>query len=264
MKKLLASDLDGTLIPLSDEPYLHESVKTFSDYFIKQKSLLLAYVTGRHFELACAGIRDFELPHPDYLVCDVGTSIYRKKNSNEWISDSEYMSHLSSRWELDHADQLVSILQHIQGISLQESFRQSSLKLSYYTPADSAEDILKEIKHSLHSQNISARIIYSRDEIKGLGLIDILPPDTAKHSALDYLSDTLGFNKENILYAGDSGNDLAVIHAGYPSILVGNTPDDVKMKAKEYALNSPEFLYCAREHSAAGVIEGCKYFEVFS
>ena len=72
---LLASDLDGTLIPLERDAQRLREVAELVDAFEASEGLLLAYVTGRHLSLAQAGIEEIGLPSPDWFVCDVGTRL---------------------------------------------------------------------------------------------------------------------------------------------------------------------------------------------
>jgi sucrose-6F-phosphate phosphohydrolase len=257
--KLFASDLDGTLIPLPGSNATPADINEFSRVIDESKPITLAYVTGRHFELALEGIAKHALPLPSFLVCDVGTSIYQYAN-NSWKLDETYTNYLISLWGISHSKDLLLYLKNIEGLSLQEHERQTQLKLSFYTPTSSSEKNCTEIKNRLTKKDVSAEIIYSEDEIKKIGLIDILPPKTAKHTALNFLSEKLNLKNENILYSGDSGNDLAVIEAGFFSILVGNTPQTIKEKALKIA-NSKDHLYVAEKISAAGVVEGIRFFK---
>jgi sucrose-6F-phosphate phosphohydrolase len=261
MKQLLASDLDGTLIPLEKNSKLIGAIQDLSDRLLLNASVSLAYVTGRHFELAIQGISEYRLPEPDFIICDVGTSLYLKNSDDVWIPDISYYEHLDSRWSIRHASELLDILSDEKRITLQEECRQTPLKLSYYASIES-ENILSCLTDLLQKSGIHAKLIFSIDEVNKQGLIDILPPNTAKHSALDYLCKKENLEKSDVVYAGDSGNDLSVVYAGYKSILVGNTQETVIEKAKEFAKHYSGNLYTSKEHSASGVIEGCLHFGI--
>ena len=51
-RSLLASDLDGTLIPLERNAQRLREVAEFVDAVDQSVNLILAYVTGRHLSLA--------------------------------------------------------------------------------------------------------------------------------------------------------------------------------------------------------------------
>jgi hypothetical protein len=86
---LLASDLDGTLIPLERDAQRLREVEELVRALAASEDLRLAYVTGRHLALAQAGIEEIGLPSPDWFVCDVGTSVYRRANGG-YEPDQEY------------------------------------------------------------------------------------------------------------------------------------------------------------------------------
>lgn len=271
MYNLLASDLDGTLIPLSEDNKLIRAIDTFSENFQNSSNTKLAYITGRHFSLALEGLNKYKLPEPDFLVCDVGTSLYTKNPNKSWYSDSEYSNYLLNRWNINDSKELISTLENISFIKLQENERQSPLKLSYYLENNKLtnnlnliiDEKIKEIEKNLLKAQIKFSIIFSIDEVSNVGLIDILPPDTAKNTALDFICKKYLINNSNVIYAGDSGNDLAVIKASYKSILVGNAREDIKKEALNINKKTPENLYISNSHSALGVIEGARHFGVF-
>ncbi|HAV12501.1 MAG TPA: hypothetical protein DCX06_03240, partial [Opitutae bacterium] len=67
--KTLATDLDGTLIPL---PNNDANVSALADLFKHHESgeINLVYATGRHFESVLEAIEHYTLPTPEWIVCD--------------------------------------------------------------------------------------------------------------------------------------------------------------------------------------------------
>ena len=53
---LLASDMDGTVIPLDDKPERGEEIAHFANAFRERKDLALAYATGRDLQRVLRGI----------------------------------------------------------------------------------------------------------------------------------------------------------------------------------------------------------------
>lgn len=80
-RSLLASDLDGTLIPLERDAQRLREVAEFVRAVAETVNLRLAYVTGRHSSLAREGIAAVGLPAPDWFVCDARTRVFRKTDS---------------------------------------------------------------------------------------------------------------------------------------------------------------------------------------
>ena len=83
--------------------------------------------------------------------------------------------------------------------------------------------------------------------------LDILPAQTNKGGAAAFLARHWGFQREEVIVAGDSGNDLEMFRQGFRGIVVGNAQPELK------SLRDP-CVYHASEHFAAGVIEGLQHW----
>lgn len=264
-EKLLASDLDGTLIcPDLGEKNCAE-IRAFSSAIAGQEALVLAYVTGRHLELALEGITTYKLPLPEMLVCDVGTSLYVRKGE-DWKQDEVYRKRLTQSWKGYRGKDVAQVLKDLRGLIEQEEEKQSDFKQSYYVGLDYQPGALyQHVRDKLKDHGIEANLIYSIDTKRAMALFDVLPPGAAKDSAVFFLAEKLGIAKDDMVYAGDSGNDLAVFLSGVRSIVVGNAPkifkEEVLAQAKVKALY--EQVYFAQEECVGGVLEGCKHFGLF-
>ena len=261
---LLATDMDGTVIPLEDSPGRRAEVAAFGEAVRGRTDLLLAYVTGRHRELAEEGIREFALPVPDLLATDVGTAVYRWDGAG-FRPDPEYADLMRDAMGGVTAAELRAILTPDPALRLQEEERQGPHKVSFYVdPALDDGVLLDRIRPILVEAGARVELVLSRDEVLGMGLLDVLPRGVAKDSAVRFLHDRTGVEEERLVYAGDSGNDRAAILAGYHVIVVGNAPDALKAELREAATRrgSLDRLYFAREPYAAGVLEGLGHWGV--
>ncbi|MFH1218000.1 MAG: HAD-IIB family hydrolase [Pseudomonadota bacterium] len=267
MKKnaLLASDMDGTVIPLESGKEHDEEILRFCRVMRGNPHVSLAYVTGRHLELGLAGVKKYRLPPPDIFVCDVGTTIYLK-TGDAWRKDSEYHSRLQKSWKGRTGEDVAQILKNIPELVAQEDEKQEEFKQSYYvTRQIDRETVIAEIHRQLGFSQLRANVIYSVDSIKNVGLIDVLPDIAAKDYALEYLSNKLDINKDDVVYAGDSGNDLLAFISGFNAIVVANTDEDVKAEARIEAQrkNIEARLFFASKKYVSGVMEGCYHFNLF-
>lgn len=263
---LLASDMDGTVIPLENGKEREEEIKEFVRLREKHPDLCLAYVTGRHLELGLDGVKKYGLPKPDIFVCDVGTTIHRKENGH-WTVDEDYRDRLQRAWNGLCGDDIARLLTDITDLTAQEEEKQKEFKQSYYVPVHVArKEIVSHIHETLRRQGVDANIIYSVDTLADIGLVDVLPPIAAKDYALEYLWKSLAIEKNRVAYAGDSGNDLLAFLSGFNAILVHNTADDVKEEVREKARlkNIENYVFFASGNYVKGVMEGCYYFNIFN
>ena len=72
---LICTDLDRTLLPNGKQPESPAARRRFAE-FAAREEVRLAYVTGRHLALVEKAIANYVLPRPDFVIADVGTSLY--------------------------------------------------------------------------------------------------------------------------------------------------------------------------------------------
>ncbi len=265
IKKLRASDMDGTVVPLDQKPERQNEIQEFNELISDHPQLALAYVTGRHLELGLEGVAKHNLPTPHIFVCDVGTTIYFRTN-DIWEKDLEYRGKLKNSWHDLNGRDIAALLTDIQDLEPQEDERQKEFKQSYYLPLTvNREHIVRLIKDRLLEKDIAVNVIYSIDTLKHVGLVDVLPVIAAKDYALRYLWNKLQINKEDIVYAGDSGNDLLAFVSGFNAIVVQNTGEDVKDFVRKQIVikNIGQHVFFANFKYVKGVIEGCFHFKLF-
>jgi sucrose phosphatase-like protein len=230
--RLFVGDLDETL--LGDNKTLGE----LHDELQKNHPLLLfAVATGRSIASAKQAIAENFPIMPDLLITSVGTEIYRNGTL-----DMEYAAYLRKDW---NPGEIRKILDSFPGLTLQEEENQGEFHISYYSGKERFS--LVDVRHAL--KDAHCNIIYSHNKY-----LDILPAVASKGHAVSYLSRTLGINTDDIVVAGDSGNDEEMITAGFKGIVVGNFTDDLEK------LRGQENIYFAKGEYARGVLEGLKHF----
>ena len=121
----------------------------------------------------------------------------------------------------------------------------------------------------LHAEDIQASLVWSIDEMKSTGLLDVLPACATKFHAVDFLRSQLGYSVDETVFAGDSGNDMQVLTSAVPAVLVANAAAEVREEALSDAEagGNLEKLYLARGdymgmngNYSAGIIEGVHHF----
>lgn len=267
---ILATDLDRTLFPNGKQEY--DGSMTILKKIIGSEKIKLIFVTGRNIDGIEQGIEEFEAPFPDFAVAEVGTKIY-KNQEGKLIEDKRWLEKVNSLTKGWNIDEFKKTLQDLEELRMQEDCNQNEFKLSYYVDdPDKSDDVVKEVTRRIKDICNSATIVYSVDETHNIGLLDILPRSATKLSALEYLRSKLKMDKKDIVYSGDSGNDILPLTFGYRSIVVKNAIDDVKTTVKESCKqkNNLDSLYIAQGlnklngYYVSGIIEGLLAFDLIS
>lgn len=265
---LLCTDMDRTVIPNGAQPE-HPRTRSAFRAFCQQPSVTLVYVTGRHLALMEDAIQAYQLPEPDYAITDVGTQIHHRKN-NHWETVTEWQTEISQAWgDYQHND-LAQPLMQLKGLTLQEREKQNTHKVSFYADLSTASetDYLAQAEAALAPLNIRTSLIWSIDEAANVGLLDVLPQNATKLHAIEFLQQQLGVALPDVVFAGDSGNDLPVLTSHIQSVLVANASEDIKRQAwQECMQNHTEAAFFQAQNTqdhngnyAAGVLQGVAHF----
>ncbi|MCU7845359.1 MAG: HAD-IIB family hydrolase [Candidatus Thiodiazotropha sp. (ex Monitilora ramsayi)] len=268
-KLLLCTDLDRTLIPNGPQPESPEARQIFHQ-MCASESLTLAYVSGRHRELVEDAISQYDLPLPDYVVGDVGTTIYRVDGAEEWRHLTEWEDQIGRDWKGNSHSDLSRMFTDLSPLRQQEEAKQNRYKLSYYISLDAdREQVDAVMRQRLEAEDVNATLIWSVDESDGIGLLDVLPARATKLHAVEFLMQSLGFSTMNTVFSGDSGNDMPVLVSEIPAVLVSNAQPEVREEASDEATrhSTIETLYFAQGgfmsmngNYSAGIIEGIAHY----
>lgn len=258
---ILATDLDGTFIPLDDNAQNCSDLRILTSQFEAHGNSII-FVTGRHFESVTQAILEFQLPQPDWIICDVGTSIFQRQNSGTFTPVTAYQDYQDQIITSMPLESLRERLQNTSGLRMQEQEKQGRFKLSFYADASQLDELVDLIQQILNESDAPYSIIHSVDPFNGDGLIDLLPATVSKAHALKWWSDTFELNPKDIVFAGDSGNDFTALTAGYRTILVGNADRSLSQRVYNYhrELGWNNRLYLAHGMATSGVLEGCRWF----
>ncbi len=265
---LICTDLDRTLLPNGKQPESPGARATFTR-LVSRPEVTLAYVSGRHRELVEQAIFDYNLPLPDWVIGDVGTTIYQV-GTGKWLHSSAWEQNIANAWRGLIANDLRALFADLPSLQLQDESKQNRYKLSYYLPLlTGIETLLREMSRRLETKNLAASLIYSVDEATSTGLLDVVPAHATKLHAVEFLMQHQGFNYNNTVFAGDSGNDLPVIASSVPSVLVANADIAVVEQAKTQALQqgTMQAFYLAQGgflgmngNYGAGILEGVAHY----
>jgi len=266
--KILATDLDRTLLPNGSWPADPDAIDLFNELTLKN-DVLVVYVTGRNLNLTENAIEEFGIRFPHVLIGDVGTTI-RMYQNDQWEADEGWSSRLmqsSPGWDVQSIRKAIA---NIEGLVEQEKQHCGPFKQSYYVDHDDNELILKAVDELIKNQ-FDEVIVYSYDSQSGKGLLDLLPDSATKQTALEYIADKYHVPKSEVVFCGDSGNDIFPLTAGFSGVLVKNADDQLVSKVKkESEKNNDIKLYFAKGgfkglsgYYASGVIEGAYHYGIF-
>ena len=266
---LVCTDLDRTLIPNGPQPESPGARRLFTR-FAQRPEVTLTYVTGRHRALVEEAIATYRLPIPDFVIGDVGTTIYRVGEQHLWQRLTNWEEQIARDWGGHSHGDLLTLLKDVPALRMQELSKQNRLKLSYYLPLHQDIDQLAvAIRQRLEDEGIRARLVWSVDDVADIGLLDVLPANASKRHAIEALMREQGFELQDTVFCGDSGNDMEVLISPIQAVLVANSRPDVKRVARELVAESgtKECLYVAEGgllgmngNYSAGMLEGIAHY----
>lgn len=258
--RVLATDLDGTLIPLPDNGANVADLRRLAEH-IATSGQPLVFATGRHYESVLEAMQAYELPTPAWIICDVGSAIYRRVGSHFQVFE-KYEAHLvASSGGLDRR-RVEALLMNVDGLEAQSPAHQQRFKISYQSSAGTVLSLVDQVNQLLHSAQLPYECVGSLDPLLNRGLLDVMPAGVSKAYALIWLSTHAGFSPDEVIYAGDSGNDYAALVSGFRAIIVANGSTGLaqRVRAQLAKRQISDCLYLAEKTASSGVLEGCRHF----
>lgn len=265
---LICTDLDRTLLPNGAQPE-SPGVRAHFHRLAQDPNTIIVYATGRDKTLVDEAIAQYQLPLPDYLIADVGSSIY-SRDGEQWVQWQGWRERLRQDWDGYSREQMSRLFPLSEQVTAQDEFHQGEFKLSFMIePVEALEGVLAEYEQIIQDNELRCHCIASENEYDNHGLIDILPTQANKLYALEYVIEQMALDPNQVLFSGDSGNDIQVLASHFPSVLVANATETIKSKAIAMAKQqgNSDALYLAKGESpelngcySAGIIEGLHHF----
>ncbi|MBL1293917.1 MAG: HAD-IIB family hydrolase [Thiotrichales bacterium] len=236
-ERLLICDIDNTLI--GDKVALSQLTSQFEKMDGK---VAFGIATGRTIQSALKELKKWNAPTPDVYITSVGSEI---RYGTRLTEDLGWQQHNDYRWR---PNEVYEAMREFSGLKLQHSGEQRRHKISFNVDPKKAPKI-KEIRQFLRQRDIHVKLIYSHE-----AYLDILPIRTSKGTAVRHVAMKWGFPLDQVLVAGDSGNDEEMLSGNTLGVVVGNhSPELAKLSGRE-------LIYFAEDEYAKGVLEGIKHY----
>lgn len=237
---VLATDLDGTFLGGSqaDRHQLYHWIENNRD------TVGLIFVSGRDPAFMLEICKSGDVPWPDFVIGDVGTTIAEVTGNGEIRPIPALEADIASRWK-DSGPEVRSRLDAHPGLTLQPTdFR---YRVSYdYDPSN---------YHPSAEEKVTALgldFLISDDRF-----FDVLPKGVSKGPSLKRLVAHLNIENHRVLAAGDTLNDLSMLQCGLPAVAVGGSESALIEQVADL-----EHVHAAQGVGAAGIVEAIRVLDL--
>ncbi|MDA3913571.1 glucosylglycerol-phosphate synthase [Oleiagrimonas sp.] len=232
---LLATDLDGTFLAGHSEKRLQ-----LYQLLSRREDMRLVYVTGRGLEAVLPLLADPTLPHPDYIICDVGATVV---DGHDIHPVEPLQRRITARWPGEQA--VIQAVGEDHGMQRQDVPQER--RVSYFCAEEQIPDDLY-----VKVRDLGCELLHSAKRY-----LDILPAGVNKGSTLRALVEQLEIDPSRVLVAGDTLNDHSMYGRGFAGVCVGDSEPGLLEATK-----SLDKTLHAKQPGCGGILEAMDHFDL--
>lgn len=230
---IIATDLDGTF--LAGDP---DNRQRLYQLISAHPGIQLIFVTGRGLEVVVPLLSDPAIPQPDYIICDVGASVFCGRTLQAVYP---LQSDIEASWPGEQV-----VLQQVEGIAgLERQDVPQQRRCSFFCEPAAVTDALHAAAEAIGCDLLFSAGMY----------LDFLPRGVNKGSTLRRLVEHLGVAESEVLVAGDTLNDLSMYQQGFMGVCVGESEQGLLDATADRAK-----VLQARLSGCGGILEAIAHF----
>ena len=253
VEALLITDIDNTLI--GDQDGDVDAMQELLAWLRENRDRIgFGVATGRGLELVDEIFAEQGVDEVDIVVSAVGSEIHYGR---EFVPDKGWAARLRHRWK---RDAVRDVLDGVPFLRQQDDLgAMRDFKISYVVDDEAAAAALSEqpdqtdLMTHLHGLLDATKSAYTLIHSHGK-FIDVLPHRASKGKAVRYLGQKWQVRLDQIVTAGDSGNDREMLQGRTAGIVVGNHDPELA------DLKEASRVYFAENRCSAGILEGLRHF----
>ena len=263
MKKILATDLDGTLL-FPDKKKNHYGVREDDLLAIQnlhKDGVKVIVATGRNLQ-GVSFLEQINLPY-DYLVLSNGAFILDKKHKviKSSTMGEKYINDIFNSYIKDHENQFVCVLQTGKN-SYRLEYDYDGIEDKYMYPIIPLSQ-LSQLNNNVVSMNIfpfsknlheTIRLHEAISEqykdinvLRNTCFIDIVNKDVSKGNAIKHIMDSKKLNKYDLYCIGDSWNDESMFQITENSFTFFHAEPEIQKLANNVVKNVSECIELLRK-----------------
>lgn len=234
---VLATDLDGTLLA-GTQASRRRIRELFSGGLPGAK---LVYITGRGLETVIPLLSDSTLPHPDYIIADVGATVVHGD-----LTPVDPLHHdIAGRWPGTQV-----VLQALAKFpQLHRQTVPQERRCSFFVTEGGITPALRAAVDAL-----GCDLLFSAGRY-----LDVLPRGVGKGPSLRRLAEVESLNPAAVVVAGDTLNDLSMFEAGFHGIVVGGAEPALVERARKLPR-----VHIANAEGCGGILEGLARYGILT